>query len=52
MSKLAEEIPLEDVNPDDEYESTVGDTTGAVGGTPADTDLEVDKFKHQRTDRA
>ena len=39
MSRPVEEIPLEDVNPDYEYESTVGDTTGAVGGTPADTDF-------------
>ena len=39
MSRPVEEIPLEDVNPYDEYESTVGDTTGAVGGTPADTDF-------------
>ena len=39
MSRPVEEIPLEDVNPDDEYESTVGDTTGAAGGTPADTDF-------------
>ena len=48
MSRPVEEIPLLDVNPDDEYiedqyiddvyEDTVGDTTGAVGGeikTPA-----------------
>ena len=39
MSRPVEEIPLEDVNPDDEYESTVGDTTGAVGRTPADMDF-------------
>ena len=39
MSRPVEEIPLEDVNPYDEYESTVGDITGAVGGTPADTDF-------------
>ena len=39
MSRPVEEIPLEDVNPDDEYESTVRDTTGAVGGTLADTDF-------------
>ena len=39
MSKLDEAIPLLDVNPDDEYEDTVGDTTGAVGGTPVDTDF-------------
>ena len=39
MSKPGEEIPLEEVNPDDEYEDTVGDTTGAVGGTLADTDF-------------
>ena len=39
MSRPVEEIPLEDVNPDYEYESTVGDTTGAVGGTPADMDF-------------
>ena len=39
MSRPVEEIPLEDVNPDDEYESTVGDTTGAVGGTSANTDF-------------
>ena len=47
MSRPIEEIPLLDVNPDDEYiedayideyDSTVGDTTGVVGGeskTPA-----------------
>ena len=29
MSRPVEEIPLEDVNPYDEYESTVGDTTGS-----------------------
>ena len=39
MSRPVEEIPLEDVNPDYEYESTVGDNTGAVGGTPADMDF-------------
>ena len=39
MSRPVEEIPLEDVNPYDEYESTVGDITGAVGGTPAETDF-------------
>ena len=39
MSKLVEEIPLGHINPDDEYESTVGDTTGAVGGTPADSNF-------------
>ena len=39
MSRPVEEIPLEDVNPGYEYESTVGDTTGAVGGTQADTDF-------------
>ena len=39
MSRPVEEIPLLDVNPDDEYESTVGDTTGAVGGTPADSNF-------------
>ena len=38
MSKPVEEFPLEDVNPD-EFESTVGNTTGAVGGTPAETDF-------------
>ena len=38
MSRPVEEFSLEDVNPD-EFESTVGDTTGAVGGTPAETDF-------------
>ena len=39
MTNLAEEIPLDDVYDDDEFEDTVGDTTGAVGGTPAETDF-------------
>ena len=39
MSRPVEEIKLDDFDADDEYESTVGDTTGAVGGTPADTDF-------------
>ena len=39
MSRPVEEIPLDDVYDDDEFESTVGDTTGAVGGTPAETDF-------------
>ena len=35
-----EEINLDDLDYDeDEFESTVGDTTGAVGGTPAETDF-------------
>ena len=37
MSKLVEEVPLDDFDVDDKYEDTVGDTTGAVGGTPAET---------------
>ena len=39
MSKLAEEVPLDEFDADDEYEDTVGDTTGAVGGTLAETDF-------------
>ena len=46
MSKPGEGIELIDFDADDdeyidddEYESTVGDTTGAVGGTPAETDF-------------
>ena len=39
MSRPVEEIPLDDVYDDDEFESTVGDTTGAVGGKPAETDF-------------
>ena len=39
MSRPVEEINLDDFDVDDEYESTVGDTTGAVGGTPAETDF-------------
>ena len=39
MSRPVEEIKLDDFDADDEYESTVGDTTGAVGGTPAETDF-------------
>ena len=47
MSKPGEGIELIDfdadddeyIDDDDEYESTVGDTTGAVGGTPAETDF-------------
>ena len=31
-------IPMEDVGRDD-FEDTIGDTTGAVGGTPAETDF-------------
>ena len=38
MSRLVEEFPLEDVSPD-LFESTVGDTTDGVGGTPAETDF-------------
>ena len=35
-----EEINLDDLDYDeDEFESTVGDTTGAVGGSPAETDF-------------
>ena len=37
MSKPGEEIELKDFDDDDEYEDTVGDTTGAVGGTPTET---------------
>ena len=40
MNRPVEEFQLEDVNPD-EFESTVGDTTGAVGGTPAETNFGV-----------
>ena len=32
-------IKLDDFDADDEYESTVGDTMGAVGGTPAETNF-------------
>ena len=40
MSRPVEEINLDDLDyDDDEFESTVGDTTGAVGGTPAETDF-------------
>ena len=39
MCRPVEEIPLDDVYDDDEFEDTVGDTTGAVGGTPAETDF-------------
>ena len=47
MSKPGEVIDLDDFDDDDEYidddddeyESTVGDTTGAVGGTSAETDF-------------
>ena len=38
MSRPVEEFLLDDVSPD-LFESTVGDTTGAVGGTPAETDF-------------
>ena len=38
MSRPVEEFPLDDVNPD-EFESTVGDTTGAVGGPSVETDF-------------
>ena len=43
MNNLVEEIPLEDVNPDDEYIDdevyAVEGTTGAVGGTLAETNF-------------
>ena len=40
MSRPVEETNLDDLDFDeDEYEDTVGDTTGAVGGTPAETDF-------------
>ena len=46
MSRPGEAIELDDFDADDEYiidddeyEDTVGDTTGAVGGTPAYTDF-------------
>ena len=41
MSRPVEEIDLDDLDYDEdyEYEDTVGDTTGAVGGTPAETDF-------------
>ena len=41
MSRPVEEITLDDLDYDEdyEYEDTVGDTTGAVGGTPAETDF-------------
>ena len=41
MSRPVEEINLDDLDYDEdyEYEDTVGDTTGAVGGTPAETDF-------------
>ena len=38
MSRPVEEFPLDDVSPD-LFESTVGDTTGAVGGPSAETDF-------------
>ena len=39
MSKPGEVIELKDFDADDKYEDTVGDTTGAVGGTPADSNF-------------
>ena len=41
MSRPVEEINLYDLDydEDDEFEDTVADTTGAVGGTPAETDF-------------
>ena len=52
MSRPVEEIPLDDVNLMMNMSLTVGDTTRSGGGTPAERTLEVDKFKHQQTDRA
>ena len=40
MTNLVDEIKLDDFDADDdEYEDTAGDTTGAVGGTPAETNF-------------
>ena len=40
MANLVDEIKLDDFDVDeDEYEDTIEDITGAVGGTPAETDF-------------